>query len=241
MLLSTFGHPGIVKLNQVLIKTEPILILKMYQQNLWSYIKNGCIKNVYQIQWYTFEIIKTLEYLHHNNIIHRDIKSTNILISNDRNHVIIADFGLSRLYEKNKELSSNRCSYVYGSPEVLLGENKYEYYVDIWSTAVVIIEMVINKHIFHGNDGNEVMESILSICGCPSTKEWPNLSKYSSFNYQINWNKFGKKNLSITNYLKNLNNTIINKRMNIIPFIQVMFFFLFLFFTRIGKRMRVYF
>ena len=210
-------------MREISIINDPVLVLTRCKMDLLNYIRNGnlTVKNLDKIEFWIWELLKTIEYMHHNNIIHRDLKSNNILVTEDERHVIVADFGLSRVYETNKSLSSNRCTYVYSPPEMLLGYHEYDSRVDIWSLGVIILDIFLERYIFAGNGPNQVMKSILSICGCPPLHKWPQLSACTSFNYKFNRLKYGNKGLSIDNYLTKLNNFKINQRRDILNLIKV--------------------
>ena len=82
-----------------------------------------------------------LQHLHENGVIHRDIKSLNILLTEDKQTAKIADLGVSRqVSEDTLMLQSFYGTPLYASPE--LCENKpYNEKTDIWSLGVVLYEM----------------------------------------------------------------------------------------------------
>ncbi|CAF0796707.1 unnamed protein product [Didymodactylos carnosus] len=102
--------------------------------------------NEQQIRFIAHELIEALHYLHHIKfVIHRDIKASNILLT-ERGEVKLADYGVS---VKNSSLNETRNEYIgtvyWMSPEVFFCEantdNRYDYRVDIWSFAITLIEM----------------------------------------------------------------------------------------------------
>jgi len=95
------------------------------------------------IQSYISQTLEGLNYLHDNNIMHRDIKGSNILV-NDEGVVKLADFGASK---KLKNLASNmmmsmtvRGTPYFMAPEVF--EEKYSAKADIWGIGCVVFQMV---------------------------------------------------------------------------------------------------
>ena len=63
--------------------------------------------NEKEVLFYATEIILALEYLHSKKIHYRDLKPENILVSSD-GHIKLADFGLSRRFDMDKELNLRR-------------------------------------------------------------------------------------------------------------------------------------
>ena len=81
-------------------------------------------------------MLSGVEYLHRSNVLHRDIKGANILLTKD-GIVKIADFGLARSFNPNQELQyTNRVVTLwYRAPELLLGMTNYTSAIDIWSVG----------------------------------------------------------------------------------------------------------
>lgn len=90
------------------------------------------------------QIGSALDYCHHNNIVHRDLKIENILISNNGNIKII-DFGLSNLYSPNRHLSTFCGSLYFAAPELLNAKLYTGPEVDIWSFGIVLYVLVCGK------------------------------------------------------------------------------------------------
>lgn len=94
------------------------------------------------IRFVLFHILKGLAYLHSRYRIHRDIKSDNILITDTGRHVKIADFGFStQLTRQNEKRKTALGTPYWMAPELIQGKN-YDEKVDIWSTGIVLLEMM---------------------------------------------------------------------------------------------------
>ncbi|KAF9350350.1 hypothetical protein BGX26_011469 [Mortierella sp. AD094] len=92
---------------------------------------------------FAIDISLALAYLHHKNIIHRDLKGENLLISENM-RIKVCDFGFSRLEARDDD-EMRRISYCgtdgYMAPEILLGED-FDCSVDVFSFGVVLAEMM---------------------------------------------------------------------------------------------------
>ncbi|KAJ7689047.1 hypothetical protein B0H17DRAFT_937855 [Mycena rosella] len=90
------------------------------------------------------QIASALDYCHRNNVVHRDLKIENILISQTGNIKII-DFGLSNLYDPIGHLATFCGSLYFAAPELLNAKVYTGPEVDIWSFGVVLYVLVCGK------------------------------------------------------------------------------------------------
>ncbi|KAF8579138.1 Pkinase-domain-containing protein [Ramaria rubella] len=90
------------------------------------------------------QIGSALEYCHRNNVVHRDLKIENILISHTGNIKII-DFGLSNLYNPSAHLSTFCGSLYFAAPELLNAKVYTGPEVDVWSFGIVLYVLVCGK------------------------------------------------------------------------------------------------
>ena len=86
-----------------------------------------------QKKYYMRGILIALEGLHSRKIIHRDLKSANVLIGNDGT-VQLADFGLARV-KREGDLTPRVVTSWYRAPEVFFGDTQYTEKIDIWSAG----------------------------------------------------------------------------------------------------------
>ena len=99
-----------------------------------------------QIVTWVKEIASALRYCHKDkNIMHRDIKPDNILLTND-GHIKLADFGNSKMLSKKTKITKTRIGDLdYISPEIENGE-EYTFSTDIWSLGVLTYELCLLQH-----------------------------------------------------------------------------------------------
>ncbi|RXW19626.1 hypothetical protein EST38_g6222 [Candolleomyces aberdarensis] len=130
-LLGGFDHPNIVRFLGVSIpentKETPVMIVSELCSNgdLFDYIRNVNAPSLHKVLRMMFDIASGLEYLHMRtpSVIHRDCKSSNILIT-AKGIAKIADFGLAK------------------APELWTAHPCYNHKVDVFSCAMVFWEML---------------------------------------------------------------------------------------------------
>ena len=122
---------------------------------------------------YAIQIGEALQEAHANGIIHRDIKSENIMI-NSKNQVKILDFGLAKLKGSLKltKASNTLGTIAYMSPEQIHGE-KIDARSDIFSFGIVLFEMLTGILPFRGKYEASIMYSILNEEPAPLQKYLP--------------------------------------------------------------------
>ncbi len=124
-------------------------------------VLSGRIETVDALR-YLIQIADGLKQAHERNIVHRDIKSSNIMITPSE-RVVIMDFGLARPAGPGKqdERFTSRGTSAYMSPEQARGE-AVDQRTDIWSLGVVLYEMLAGELPFRGDYEQAVLYSILN-------------------------------------------------------------------------------
>ncbi|CAF1581908.1 unnamed protein product [Adineta steineri] len=155
-ILSTLNHKNIVSYYGTAIdskKKPPVF------QVIMEYVDGGSLSTHLSkfgqfreasIKNYTRQLLEGVQYLHENQIVHRDIKSANILV-NSKGEIKIADFGTSkRLAGLHLCTEDNVGTLQYMCPDVVLvPATGYGPGVDIWSVGCTVIEMATGKRPFH--------------------------------------------------------------------------------------------
>jgi serine/threonine protein kinase len=99
----------------------------------------------------------------------------------------LADFGLARIYnaewmKEGEKLSHQVSTRQYRAPELLYASRTYNEKVDIWSIAVIMIELVLLKTLFPSHNDLDQMCRVFQITGSPSTTNWP-VSSFLSISF----------------------------------------------------------
>ena len=135
-------HPNVVHLLDHFENADYIFIVMEYIRGgrLTDYMKEKKFhfseKRAAEI---IYEIALGVKYLHKYGIIHRDLKPDNIMLteSNDKGHIKIMDFGLSKILGKKEKTSDGFGTLTFVSPEVLI-RKPYNKEIDIWSIGVIL-------------------------------------------------------------------------------------------------------
>ncbi|CAA2955045.1 serine threonine- kinase HT1 [Olea europaea subsp. europaea] len=151
-LLSRLYHPNIVQFIAARKKPPVYCIITEYmsQGTLRMYLNK---KEPYSLSTETIlrlalDISRGMEYLHSQGVIHRDLKSNNLLL-NDEMRVKVADFGTSCLETQCREAKGNMGTYRWMAPE-MIKEKLYTRKVDVYSFGIVLWELTTALLPFQG-------------------------------------------------------------------------------------------
>merc|ERR1711920_903310 len=123
-------------------------------------------------QFFLYQILRGLKYLHSAQVIHRDLKPRNLLV-NGNCDLRICDYGLARVhYEDTGSLrtcpmTEYICTRWYRAPEVLCSWTDYGKSIDIWSVGCIFAEMLRRKALFPGRNTQHQLQLIVSCLGNP--------------------------------------------------------------------------
>jgi len=160
---AALSHSNIVTVHEIDEYEDQIYITTEYieGQNLKEKIEGGPLKIDESLK-IAIQISEGLQEAHEKSIVHRDIKSANIMIT-EKGQVKIMDFGLAKLKGKSKLTKAGTTvgTASYMSPEQSMGK-KVDHRTDIWSLGVVLYEMITGQLPFKGDYEQAVVYSILN-------------------------------------------------------------------------------
>lgn len=95
------------------------------------------------VKLYSYQLLRSIAYIHAKGICHRDIKPQNILVDTSSHILKLCDFGSAKQLIKGEPNVSYICSRYYRAPELIFGNSNYGTYIDVWSVGCVIAELML--------------------------------------------------------------------------------------------------
>ena len=182
-VMKKFDHPHIVKYLFADKKDCTALVFM-------EYVAGGSIQLLVQnfgslhestVVQYTFQLLQGLAYLHENNVLHRDIKCANLLLTVEGS-VKLADFGSCKYMSGSNRKLSMHGTPLWMSPEVLRETDDASFASDIWSTGCTVMEMLTAEVPWSHYKSNSV-EMLHIICNPSSQLELPPGISFASIKF----------------------------------------------------------
>ncbi|KAF3449826.1 hypothetical protein FNV43_RR05905 [Rhamnella rubrinervis] len=179
-LLRLLHHPDIVEIKHIMLPPcrrefkDIYVVFELMESDLHQVIKANDDLTPEHHQFFLYQLLRSLKYIHTANVFHRDLKPKNILANADCK-LKICDFGLARVSFNEAPSTVFWTDYVatrwYRAPE-LCGSffSKYTPAVDIWSIGCIFAEMLIGKPLFPGKNVVHQLELITDLLGTPSAE-----------------------------------------------------------------------
>lgn len=171
-LLSKLNHPNINSLKDYFLHSGKLVMVMEYIDglDLQTYLTQYRRLTISEIKDFLTQMADALSHAHTNNIIHRDIKLSNILVTeyNGAKRYVLVDFGISRIAEGIQTLKRVGGTYYYMAPEQLRGRPCYQ--SDLWGLGVCAYILMTGTKPFEGDTKEDVSTRIFfSIPQLPST------------------------------------------------------------------------
>jgi serine/threonine protein kinase len=123
------------------------------------------------IQFFMYQLLCGLKYIHSVGVVHRDLKPSNILV-NANCDLKITDFGLSRqLTDRTRDLTEYVVTRWYRAPEIMLSSCQYTKSVDVWSAGCIFAEMLQKRPLFPGDNYRHVLRLITKVIGAAKEED----------------------------------------------------------------------
>ncbi|ESQ28538.1 hypothetical protein EUTSA_v10018174mg [Eutrema salsugineum] len=180
-ILLSFHHPSIVDVKEVVVGSslDSIFMVMEYMEHdlkaLMETMKQRFSQS--EVKCLMLQLLEGVKYLHDNWVLHRDLKTSNLLLNN-RGELKICDFGLARQYGSPlKPYTHLVVTLWYRAPELLLGAKQYSTAIDMWSLGCIMAELLSKAPLFNGKTEFDQLDKIFRILGTPNESIWPGFSK----------------------------------------------------------------
>jgi tRNA A-37 threonylcarbamoyl transferase component Bud32 len=177
-LLQHLQHDHIVSIIDMMPPSVPFLedfhdvyiVTDLMETDLHRIIYSKQKLSIDHVQYFVYQVLRALKYIHSCRVIHRDLKPSNLLV-NSNCDLKICDFGLARGIHDDPKCGEDESrddidverngtllltEYVvtrwYRAPEIMLACHEYSYGVDMWSVGCIFAELLLRKPYFPGDD-----------------------------------------------------------------------------------------
>ncbi|KAF5201610.1 Mitogen-activated protein kinase [Thalictrum thalictroides] len=177
-LLRLLRHPDIVEIKHIMLPPsrrdfkDIYVVFELMESDLHQVIKANDDLTREHYQFFLYQLLRALKYIHTANVFHRDLKPKNIL-ANANCKLKICDFGLARVAFNDTPTTIFWTDYVatrwYRAPE-LCGSffSKYTPAIDIWSIGCIFAEVLTGKPLFPGKNVVHQLDLMTDLLGTPS-------------------------------------------------------------------------
>ncbi|CAL4966476.1 unnamed protein product [Urochloa decumbens] len=179
-LLRLLRHPDIVEIKHIMLPPsrrefqDIYVVFELMESDLHQVIKANDDLTPEHHQFFLYQLLRALKYIHAANVFHRDLKPKNILANSDCK-LKICDFGLARASFNDAPSAIFWTDYVatrwYRAPE-LCGSffSKYTPAIDIWSIGCIFAELLTGRPLFPGKNVVHQLDIITDLLGTPSSE-----------------------------------------------------------------------
>ncbi|XP_065863449.1 mitogen-activated protein kinase 16 isoform X1 [Euphorbia lathyris] len=179
-LLRILRHPDIVEIKHILLPPsrrefkDIYVVFELMESDLHQVIKANDDLTKEHYQFFLYQLLRGMKYIHTANVFHRDLKPKNILANADCK-LKICDFGLARVAFNDTPTAIFWTDYVatrwYRAPE-LCGSffSKYTPAIDIWSIGCIFAELLTGKPLFPGKNVVHQLDLMTDLLGTPSSE-----------------------------------------------------------------------
>eukprot|EP00252_Welwitschia_mirabilis_P002994 TRINITY_DN1300_c0_g1_i1.p1 TRINITY_DN1300_c0_g1~~TRINITY_DN1300_c0_g1_i1.p1 ORF type:complete len:566 (-),score=90.61 TRINITY_DN1300_c0_g1_i1:2158-3855(-) len=176
-ILLSLNHPSIVNVKEVVIGSDidkVFMVMEYMEHDLKGFLERRKKSlSTSEVKCLMLQLLEGVNYLHDNWVLHRDLKTSNLLYNN-KGELKICDLGLSRQYGSPlKTYTDTVVTLWYRAPELLLGAKKYSTAIDMWSVGCIMAELMGKEPLFCGKTEIDQLSKIIKMLGNPNEKIWP--------------------------------------------------------------------
>jgi len=194
-VLMNYKNPNVVDVKEIVVNKNldsVFIVMEFVEHDLKGLMENMKEDTRFlssEVKCLMIQLLAGVAHLHENWILHRDLKTSNLLYNN-KGILKVADFGLARDYGSPlKSYTQPVVTLWYRAPELLLGTKTYTTAIDMWSVGCIFAELITKEPLFPGRSELDQLDKVFKMLGTPNETIWPGLSELPSakkinFSYQ---------------------------------------------------------
>lgn len=174
------AHENVISVLDVLVPgdrdrfNDVFVVFELMPTDLSRLLRSKTVLHEQHLQFFMFQLLRGLHFVHAANVMHRDLNPNNILVNNDC-QLRICDFGLARAaFQEQDNLfwTDYVATRWYRAPELIMSApSRYSQAIDMWSVGCIFAEMLgRGRPLFPGSNAYEQFALIISVTGRPSAE-----------------------------------------------------------------------
>ncbi|CAL5433168.1 unnamed protein product [Camellia sinensis] len=172
-LLCHMDHENILAIKDIIrppkkqVFNDVYIVSELMDTDLHQIIRSNQPLTDDHCQYFMYQLLRGLKYVHSANVLHRDLKPSNLFL-NANCDLKIADFGLARTTSETDFMTEYVVTRWYRAPELLLNCSEYTAAIDVWSVGCILGEIATREPLFPGRDYVEQLRLITELLGSPN-------------------------------------------------------------------------
>ncbi|KAK4389253.1 Mitogen-activated protein kinaseMMK2 [Sesamum angolense] len=200
-LLRHLDHENVIAIKDIIRPprreafNDVYIVYELMDTDLHQIIRSEQALTDDHCQYFMYQLLRGLKYVHSANVLHRDLKPSNLFL-NANCDLKIGDFGLARTTSETDFMTEYVVTRWYRAPELLLNCSEYTTAIDVWSAGCILAEIITREPLFPGKDYVHQLKLITELLGTPDEASLKFLRSDNARRYVKHLPMFPKQNLS---------------------------------------------
>ncbi|KAG6409300.1 hypothetical protein SASPL_127337 [Salvia splendens] len=200
-LLRHLDHENLIAIKDIIRPprrdafNDVYIVYELMDTDLHQIIRSDQALTDDHCQYFLYQLLRGLRYVHSAHVLHRDLKPSNLFL-NANCDLKIGDFGLARTTSETDFMTEYVVTRWYRAPELLLNCSDYTAAIDVWSVGCILAEIMTREPLFPGKDYVHQLRLITELLGTPDEASLKFLRSDNARRYVKQLPQYPKQNLA---------------------------------------------